>query len=167
MSVGKYIVKSSKNPDGSQYWMYPYGYGQHFGSSHKCGAHLNEHLDHIYECEKCKFQTYSLDSYDHHKCFCGPKTHGPERRKPTKYKRKSSGDEPDSRVKRMSGDEPDSAVKHKRGAKSGRSPEKWSADQLSGIKKPSAALGKWEDPVEMEENIKKLDDDDDDIIVLE
>ena len=93
LSVGKYIVKSSKNADGSRYWMCPYGCGKHFGSSCKCGAHLNEHLDHIYECEKCKFQTYSLDSYDHHKCFSGPKTHGPERRK---YKRKSSGEEADT-----------------------------------------------------------------------
>ena len=93
LSVGKYIVKSSKNPDGSLYWMCPYGCGKHFGSSCKCGAHLNEHLDHIYKCEKCKFQTYSLDSYDHHKCFSGPKTHGPERRK---YKRKSSGEEADT-----------------------------------------------------------------------
>ena len=83
-----------------------------------------------------------------------------------KYKHNSSGDELDSHVKCMSGDKPDSAVKHKSGAKLGRSPEKWSADQLSGIKKPSAALGRQEDVgVEMEENIKKSDDND--IIVLE
>ena len=187
LSVGKYIVKSSKNPDGSRYWMCPYGCGQHFGSSRKCGAHLNEHLDRIYECEKCKFQTYSLDSYDHHKCFSGPKTHGPERRK---YKHKSSGDEPDTHVKCRSGDEPDSVkrrsgdetdshvkcrsgeemdspVKRKSGAKSDRSPQKRrSGDQLSGKTKPSAALGRREDVgVKMEEQVNKLDDND--IIVLE
>ena len=48
LNVGQYVVKSSKNPDGSRYWMCPYGCGQWFGSNRKCGAHLNEHLDHIY-----------------------------------------------------------------------------------------------------------------------
>ena len=175
-SVGKYIVKSSKNPDGSLYWMCPHRCGQHFGSSRKCGAHLNEHLDHIYECEKCKFQTYSLDSYDHHKCFSDPKAHGPERRK---YKHKSSGVEPDTPVKRRSGDKPDSRrkcrsgdetdspVKRKSGRKSDRSPEKRrSGDQLSGKTKPSAALSRQEDEgVKMEKQVNKLDDND--IIVLE
>ena len=94
LSVRQYVVKSSKNPDGSHYWMYPYGCGQQFGSM-------------------CKFQTYSLDSYDHHKCFSGPKTHGPERRRPMKYKCKSSGDEPGS-----------SAEKRKCGEKSGSGAEK-------------------------------------------
>ena len=161
-------MKSSKNPDGSRYWMCPYGCGKHFGSSCKCGAHLNEHLDRIYECEKCKFQTYSLDSYDHHKCFSGPKTHGPERRK---YKHKSSGEEADTRVKRRSADEPDSPVKWKSGGKLDRSPEKRrSRDQPSGKEKksrtkPSAALGRWEDVrVKMEEQVNKSDDD---IIVIE
>ena len=28
LSVGQYVVKSSKNPDGSRYWMCPYGCGQ-------------------------------------------------------------------------------------------------------------------------------------------
>ena len=142
LSVGQYVVKSSKNPDGSRYWMCPYGCGQRFGSSRKCGAHLNEHLDHIYECERCKFQTYSLDSYDHHKCFSGPKTHGPERRRPTKYKRKSSGDEPGrspekrkggdksgsgaEKRERESGDKPGrSGEKRKHGEKSGSGAEKW------------------------------------------
>ena len=168
LSVGKYIVKSSKNPDGSWYWMCPYGCGKCFGSSHKCGAHLNEHLDRIYECEKCKFQTYSLDSYDHHKCFSGPKTHGPERRK---YKHKSSGEEADTRVKCRSADDLNSPVKRKSGGKSDRSPEKWrSGDQPSSKEKqsktkPSAALGRREDVrVKMEEQVNKSDDD---IIVKE
>ena len=114
LSVGQYVVKSSKNPDGSRYWMCPYRCSRWFGSSRKCGAHLNEHLDRIYECERCKFQTYSLDSYDHHKCFSGPKTHGPERRRPTKYKRKSSGDEPGRSPEKLKG-----------GEKSGSGAEKW------------------------------------------
>ena len=136
LSVGQYVVKSSKNPDGSRYWMCPYGCGQRFGSSRKYGAHLNEHLDRIYECERCKFQTYSLDSYDHHKCFSGPKTHGPERRRPTKYKRKSSGDEPGrSPEKRKGGDKSGSgAEKREResGDKLGRSGEKRKHGEKSG-----------------------------------
>ena len=128
LSVGQYVVKSSKNPDGSCYWMCPYRCGQRFGSSRKCSAHLNEHLDCIYECEKCKFQTYSLDSYDHHKCFSGPKTHGPERRRPMKYKHKSSEDEPGrSPEKRKSGDKSGSGVEkweRESGDKLGRSGEK-------------------------------------------
>ena len=123
--------------------MCPCGCGQRFGSSRKCGTHLNEHLDSIYECEKCKFQTYSLDSYDHHKCFSGPKTHGPERRRPMKYKCKSSGDELGrSGEKRKFGDKSGSGAEkweRESGDKPGRSGEKWKHDEKSG-----SGAEKWE-----------------------
>ena len=75
LGVGKYHVHSKVNKDGKRFWPCPYeNCDEYFGSSHKCGAHLNEHLGRIYVCNKCKYKTYSLDSYDHHICFSRPKT---------------------------------------------------------------------------------------------
>ena len=80
LSVGKYIIKSKvEMRDGREKRVWPYPYGdceEKFRSSRKCGAHLNEHLNRIYECPKCKYRLYSLDGYEHHICFKGPKTQG-------------------------------------------------------------------------------------------
>ena len=93
LNVGKYKITSVvETRDGRQMrsWYCPYeNCNQKFGSSRKCGAHLNEHLNRIYECPHCKYQTYSLDGYDHHICFRGPKTQG-ERKYNTGRKRKAS-----------------------------------------------------------------------------
>ena len=78
LSVGKYIMKS-KVRDGREKRVWPCPYGdceEKFRSSRKCGAHLNEHLNRIYECPKCKYRSYSVDGYEHHICFKGPKTQG-------------------------------------------------------------------------------------------
>ena len=42
--VGYYKVKSYMNKKGMREWKCPGGCGKVFGSSRKCGAHLNEHL---------------------------------------------------------------------------------------------------------------------------
>ena len=80
LDVGKYKIKSVVEMRGGwemRTWYCPYeDCGQWFGSSHKCRAHLNKHLNHIYECPKCRYQTYSLDGYNHYVCFVGPKTQG-------------------------------------------------------------------------------------------
>ena len=80
LSVGKYTIKSKvEMRDGREKRVWPCPYGdceQKFGSSRKCGAHLNEHLNRIYECPTCKYRLYSLDGYEHHICFKGPKTQG-------------------------------------------------------------------------------------------
>ena len=62
LDVGKYHVCSKVNKDGKRFWPCPYeNCDKYFGSSCKCGAHLNEHLGRIYVCDKCKYETYSLD----------------------------------------------------------------------------------------------------------
>ena len=71
-TAADYKVKSYVNDKGMREWKCPVRCGQVFGSSRKCGVHLNEHLD----------------SYEKHKCFLGSKTHG-EKRKPSATKRKS------------------------------------------------------------------------------
>ena len=77
LSVGKYKVKSVIGEDGKRKWPCPYpGCSEVFGSSGKCGGHLNEHLGRAYECPKCKYMSYSLDAYEKHKCFKGYKTQG-------------------------------------------------------------------------------------------
>ena len=89
LDVGKYHVHSKVNKDGKRFWPCPYkDCDQYFGSSRKCGAHLNEHLGQIYVCDKCKYETYSLDSYDHHICFSGPKTQSGSTRAGMKYRKR-------------------------------------------------------------------------------
>ena len=92
LSVGQYVVKSVTNEKGERWWPCPMkeelDCGQTFRSSRKCGAHLNEHLNRVYECPACKYVTYSLDSYEKHKCFSGIKTHGGSRRDVPQYKKK-------------------------------------------------------------------------------
>ena len=90
LDVGKYHVRSKVNKDGKRFWPCPYeNCFEYFGSSRKCGAHLNEHLGRIYVCDKCKYETYSLDSYDHHICFSGPKTQSGTTRVGMKYKKRA------------------------------------------------------------------------------
>ena len=87
LSVGKYQIKSTVEMRGGRemcMWHCPYkNCEEKFGSSRKCGAHLNEHLNRLYKCPKCRYQTYSLDGYDLHVCLSGPKTQG-MKRKPEK-----------------------------------------------------------------------------------
>ena len=87
LSVGKYQIKSTVEMRGGREmhtWCCSYkNCEEKFRSSHKCGAHLNEHLNRLYHCPKCRYQTYSLDGHDHHVCFSGPKTQG-MKRKPEK-----------------------------------------------------------------------------------
>ena len=40
-------------------------------------------------CDKCKYETYSLDSYDHHICFSGPKTQSGSTHAGMKYRKRS------------------------------------------------------------------------------
>ena len=83
-------MHSKVNKAGKRFWPCPYeNCYQYFGSSHKCGAHLNEHLGLIYVCDKCKYETYSLDCYEHHICFCGPKTQSGTTCVGMKYKKRS------------------------------------------------------------------------------
>ena len=90
LDVGKYHMRSKVNKDGKRFWPCPYeDCDEYFGSSRKCGAHLNEHLGRIYVCDKCKYETYSLDSYDHHICFSGPKTQSSTTHVGMKYKKRS------------------------------------------------------------------------------
>ena len=45
LDVGKYHVRSKVNKDGKRFWPCPNeDCNEYFGSSCKCGAHLNEHL---------------------------------------------------------------------------------------------------------------------------
>ena len=91
LDVGKYHMRSKVNKDVKRFWPCPYeNCDEYFGSSHKCGAHLNEHLGQIYVCDKCKYETYSLDSYDHHICFSGPKSS--TMRVSMKYRKRSQKD---------------------------------------------------------------------------
>ena len=52
LSVGKYTVKSTVEMRGEKkirVWICPYEKcNEKCGSSHKCGAHLNKHLNHYY-----------------------------------------------------------------------------------------------------------------------
>ena len=88
LSIGKYKVKSTIEPDGSRTWYCPYeDCSKVFRSSGKCHGHLNEHISRIYECPKCKYSGYSLDAYKKHVCFKGWKTQGEVKRvRPNPYK---------------------------------------------------------------------------------
>ena len=89
---------------------------QYFGSSHKCGAHLNKHLGRIYVCDKCKYETYSLDSYDHHICFSGPKTQSSTMCVSMKYKKRAEKDKgaPSTSGQKRGGDDTVSEIPVKR-----------------------------------------------------
>ena len=85
LDVGQYRVQSrvEKNETGKKIRVWPCPFpscGIKYGSSRKAQSCLNEHLDRIYECPKCYYTTFSLDNYNHHKCFSGTKTQGGERR---------------------------------------------------------------------------------------
>ena len=91
LDVGEYRVSSKVDSKGKRYWPCPVeNCNEYFGSSRKCGAHLNEHLGRIYECDKCKYQTYNLDSYEHHICFSGPKTQSGASKEGVRYRKKST-----------------------------------------------------------------------------
>ena len=61
LSVGKYTIKSKvEMRDGKEKRVWPCPFGdcdEKFGSSKKCGVHLNEHLNRIYECPTCKYRS--------------------------------------------------------------------------------------------------------------
>ena len=107
LSVEKYVIKSKVEiRDGKEkrVWACPYGdCTEKFGSSRKCGAHLNEHLQHIYECLTCKYRSYSLDGYEHHICFAGPKTQGERKVKKSqgRLQKRKSADSPSKGGKKM------------------------------------------------------------------
>ena len=101
LNVEKYIVKSTVEMRGEKkirVWICPYEkFNKKFGTSRKCIAHLNEHLNRYYECPICLYKSYSLDGYEHHICFKGPKTQGEQ-----KYtNRKGYGRKRVRRVKRL------------------------------------------------------------------
>ena len=98
LSIGKYLVKSAIQPDGSRKWPCPYeNCTEMYGSSGGCAGHLNKHLGKMYECPTCHYEGYSLDSYNKHTCFRGKRTQaGDETRG---RKRKSSGDDGASQKK--------------------------------------------------------------------
>ena len=85
LSIGKYIVKSTAEMRGDKkikVWKCPYEEcNEKFGLSHKCGVHLNKHLNHFYQCPTCLYKSYSLDGYKHYICFKGPKTQGEQKYK--------------------------------------------------------------------------------------
>ena len=82
LSIGKYKVKSTVEPDGSRTWYCPFeNCSKVFRLSGKCHGHLNEHMGRIYECPKCKYSGYSMDAYKKHVCFKGWKTQGEVKRK--------------------------------------------------------------------------------------
>ena len=88
LSVGKYIIKSTVERRGQREmytWCCPHEHCEEkFRSSHKCWTHFNEHLNRLYKCPKCRYQTFLLDGYDHHVCFSGLKTQS-MKRKPEKH----------------------------------------------------------------------------------
>ena len=90
LDVGEYHIGSKLNAENKRYWPCPYENCEaYFFSSRKCGAHLNEHIGRIYVCERCKYETYNLDSYDHHRCFSGRKTQSAETKEGKKYGKRS------------------------------------------------------------------------------
>ena len=99
-TVADYKVKSYVNEKGMREWKCPVGCRQVFGSSRKCGVHLNKHHSQVYKCRTCKYKTYNLDSYEKHKCFSGSKSHS-EKRKLSATKRKSGRSAEGQSGKRM------------------------------------------------------------------
>ena len=98
LDVGDYHIGSKVNAENKRYWPCPYeNCEEYFFSSRKCGAHLNEHIGRVYVCDRCKYETYNLDSYDHHRCFSGRKTQSAETKEGKKYGKRSmkSGEQSD------------------------------------------------------------------------
>ena len=113
LSIGKYLVKSVIQPDGSRKWPCPYeNCTKLYGSSGGCAGHLNKHLGKMYECPTCHYEGYSLDSYNKHTCFRGKRTQaGDETRG---RKRKSSGDDGASQKKAKGEEEVSEGVESKK-----------------------------------------------------